>query len=375
MEKKKVLFVANHKGFSKFNAPYMKWFKSQGWQVDNASPGIETGEVDNQYDIDIDRSPLSLKNIKAIFQLKKIIDKNNYDIIHVHTPMGGVVGRLAARTARKKGTKIIYTAHGFHFFNGAPIPNWLIFYPIERLLAPLTDVLVTINQEDYERACNLQMAKQAIYHIDGVGVNLDRFKAYDEKERLKIRESLGLDSTHFVALYTAQFIARKNHSFLLRYLPEIVKKIPNFRLVLAGNGPCWEDCKELAKKYEVEKYVLFLGGRSDIPDLCGMADIHIASSHQEGQGINNIEAMAAGCPLVVSDVRGHQDVCIEGRNGFRFKLDDPNKFIDSIYQLYHNKDLFNTISQNNLKDVEKYDVRNSVNKMGDIYLKTMDTKR
>lgn len=372
MEKKKVLFVANHKGFSKFNAPYMAWFKNLGWQVDNASPGIEVGEVDNQYDIPIERSPFSFKNFKAISQLKKIIDKNSYDIIHVHTPMGSVVGRIAAMAAKKKGTKIIYTAHGFHFFKGAPIINWLVYYPIERILAPLTDVLVTINHEDYERAKKLKLASVKICHIDGVGVNLERFRPYPEEERISIRKSLGLDSNDFVALYTAQFIGRKNHSFIIKNLSQIVSKIPNFKLVLAGNGPDLEECKELAKKNGVEDHILFLGGRSDIPDLCGMADIYISSSLQEGLAISNIEAMAAGCPLVLSDVRGQRDVCEDGRNGFTFNFNEPEKFINSIYKLFSQRELSNTISQNNLQDVEKYNVNNSVKEMGKIYQMTMD---
>ena len=146
---KRVLFVANHKGFSKFNAPYMEWFKKQGWIVDNASPGIEVGIVDNQFDIEIQRAPFSLKNIKAYIKLKEIIKCNNYDIIHVHTPMGAFLGRLASIKARKNGAKVVYTAHGFHFFDGAPLKNWVIYYSIEKILARFTDTLVTINMEDY----------------------------------------------------------------------------------------------------------------------------------------------------------------------------------------------------------------------------------
>lgn len=127
--RKKVLFIANHKGFSKFNAPFMAWFKEQGWQVDNASPGIEIGDVDCQYDVDIQRTPFSWRNYRAYKRLKTIIELNHYDLIHVHTPMGAALGRLAAIKARKKGTKIIYTAHGFHFFKGAALKNWLLYYP------------------------------------------------------------------------------------------------------------------------------------------------------------------------------------------------------------------------------------------------------
>lgn len=155
----------------------MQWFKNNGWVVDNASPGIEVGNVDNQYDVDIQRSPFSLKNISALFQLKSIISSNHYDIIHCHTPMGAVLGRLAAMLAhtRRKGTKIIYTVHGFHFFKGASLINWIIYCPIELILSCYTNAIVTINNEDYHFALKHKMAHGKIYRIDGVGCNLNKF--------------------------------------------------------------------------------------------------------------------------------------------------------------------------------------------------------
>jgi glycosyltransferase EpsD len=146
---KKILFVSNIANFSKFNRPFMRWFREQGWQVDYASAGEENvPDCDNQYSICMVRNPFNIKNIKAYRELKLIL-KNNYDIIHCHTPIGGCLVRLVARKSR---TKIIYTAHGFHFYKGAPIINWLIYYPIEKYLSQYTDCIVTINQEDYEIA-------------------------------------------------------------------------------------------------------------------------------------------------------------------------------------------------------------------------------
>ncbi len=151
---KKVLFLSNTANFSKFNRPYMRWFKEQGWQVDYASAGEETVlDCDNQYSISIARSPFSLKNLRALKELKKLLSENHYDILHCHTPMGGVIGRLAAKKLWKEHKiKVIYTAHGFHFYKGAPLLNWLLYYPMEKWLAACTDVIVTINEEDYEKA-------------------------------------------------------------------------------------------------------------------------------------------------------------------------------------------------------------------------------
>lgn len=150
----KVLFLSNTANFSKFNLPFMRWFHEQGWQVDYASAGEESvSDCDNQFSICIARSPFSFKNIRAYRQLKKILVENNYDLLHCHTPMGGVLGRLAARKLWKAGKiKVIYTAHGFHFYKGAPLLNWLLYYPVEKCLSRCTDVIVTINEEDYERA-------------------------------------------------------------------------------------------------------------------------------------------------------------------------------------------------------------------------------
>lgn len=150
----KILFLSNTANFSKFNRPFMRWFREQGWQVDYCSAGEEeVADCDNQFSIAIARSPFSLKNLRGLRQLKEILERENYRILHCHTPMGGVLGRLAARKLRRQGKiKVIYTAHGFHFYTGAPLVNWLLYYPMERWLARWTDVIITINEEDYQRA-------------------------------------------------------------------------------------------------------------------------------------------------------------------------------------------------------------------------------
>jgi glycosyltransferase EpsD len=368
---RKVLFVANTAGFSKFNAPFMQWFKDQGWRVDNASPGIEVGNVDNQFDVTIERSPFSKENLQAYKSLKKIIEANDYDIIHCHTAVGGMLARLAGWGARKKKTKIIYTAHGFHFFKGAPLKYWLLFFPMELLLSRLTDVLITINQEDYELGIKYKMAQFAVYKIDGVGVNLDRFKPYSVSQRIEVRKSFGLKEDDFVLFYTAQFIVRKNHKMLIESLPNLLTKIPNLKVLFAGNGETFESSKVLAKNLGLSHVINFLGGRSDIEVLCAIADLHVATSIQEGLATSNIEAMACGCPIVVSQIRGHRDVCVDNRNGFMFELNDPQGMESAIVNLYKDKDLCRIISENNKVDAHKYAVTKEVECMGVIYNKML----
>lgn len=367
---KKVLFVENSSGFCKFNAPYMNWFKERGWKVDHAAPGIEVKfayGVSCHYDIAIHRSPFSFQNIKAIFQLKKLIDKERYDLIHCHTEMGGVCARLAAIAARRRGTKVIYTSHNYPFYKGASWIAWIVFYNIERLLAPLTDAVVTINEEDYQITCKHKFAAGPNYKIDGVGVNLERFSPVTIEQKYSLRSELGIAKDAFVILYTAQFIPRKNHEMIIGHAAELKEFIPTLKIMFAGNGPILEDMKLLAESLGVTDCIDFLGGRGDIDRLCRIADIHVATSKLEGQGINNIEAMACGCPLVVSRVRGHRDVCIEGKNGFLFDLDKPQDMTAAIIRLYKDKRLYETISEFNKKDASRFDVKKEVEAMAKIY--------
>lgn len=179
---KKILFVSNTANFSKFNLPFMRWCRENAWRVDYASPNDEeVKDCDKFFDVEMARSPFALvKNVRAVRTLKKILAENNYDILHCHTPMGAAVARLAARKLWKQGRiKIIYTAHGFHFFKGAPLLNWLVYYPVEKYLARFTDVLILINEEDYERAVKKRFKAKKIVKIDGVGVNLEQFYPVD----------------------------------------------------------------------------------------------------------------------------------------------------------------------------------------------------
>ena len=364
---KKILFLSNTANFSKFNLPYMRWFHEQGWRVDYCSAGEEfVKDCDNQYTIDIARSPFSLKNVKALRQLKKLLAENRYDILHCHTPMGGVIGRLAAKKLRQEHKiKIIYTAHGFHFYRGAPLLNWLFYYPVEKHLARYTDVLVTINKEDYECALKKRFHAEEIFQINGVGVDIADFKPLENKH--KIRQEYGYTDDDFIMIYTAEFIMRKNHRFLIESLPSLKENIPNLKIILPGKGERFASMVNLAKKLYVDDIINFCGYRKDIHNLCGLSDLYVATSKQEGLPIGIVEAIATGLPAVVSDIRGQNDIIQADINGSLYQPGNKIDFINKVMDLYKDRKKYLNIAENNVKTAEKYSIKYAVKKMAGIY--------
>ena len=194
----KVLFVATVRShIGQFHMPFIRELVRRGCRVEAAfkdnsadKPGLDLSGIAHTYEVPFSRSPYSVDNLKAYQVLKKIIDEGRYDAIHCHTPMGAVVTRLAARDARKRGTKVIYTAHGFHFYNGAARKNWLLFYPVEKALAKDTDCLITINSEDYNTAKARQFAAGRLELVNGVGVDLSDFQPVTREQKLALRRAL-----------------------------------------------------------------------------------------------------------------------------------------------------------------------------------------
>ena len=248
MQKKKVLFVATvvKTHMMQFHIPYLKMFQEMGWETAVASKNDYENPADCQipycdtyYDIPFARLPWKKSNIQSYQMLKRIIDEGNYDIIHCHTPVGAMIARLAALSARKRGTKVIYTAHGFHFFKGAPLLNWLLFYPAEWLLAPVTDVLITINKEDHSRALKQLHAKR-IEYVPGVGIKTGKFRNLSVSREAK-RESLGYGEKDFLLLTVAEMTANKNHITILKALALLKdrEEFQNMHYLICGRGEMW----------------------------------------------------------------------------------------------------------------------------------------
>lgn len=330
---KKVLFVATvDSHIELFHLPYLKMFKDKGYEVHVATDSDKPIKYcDKKIKLPIKRSPFSLSNFKAIRELKKIVNSEKYEIVHCHTPMGGVVARLAAKKARKNGTRVIYTAHGFHFYKGAPLKNWLLFYPVEKRLAKFTDTLITINVEDFERA-KKKFGKRCydIQYVPGVGVDEKKFeKRLSAKEKSVLRKSLGLKDDDKVLIFPAELSKRKNQTWLIKTLKPLFDKDARYHLLLPGKDSMNGKCQKLANRLGLEKQVHFLGFRDDISELLQISDMAVSSAKQEGLPVNLMEAAFLRLPIVATDCRGNRDVC-KAIGGHLVVQVDGNSFVLNV---------------------------------------------
>ena len=376
MKKKKVLFVATvvKTHMMQFHIPYLRMFQEMGWETAVASRNdyedpadCKIPYCDTYYDIPFERMPWKRKNGKSYRMLKKIIDEGNFDLIHCHTPVGAMIARLAALSARKKGTKVIYTAHGFHFFKGAPLLNWLLFYPAEWLLAPVTDVLITINQEDYVRAQKTMKAKR-IEYVPGVGIDTERFGA-DRCDRLEKRRELGFRDEDFLLLTVAEMTKNKNHITHLRALA-LLKDTPEFaamHYLIVGRGEEWASLEQSAKELGIEDHVHFLGYRTDAPDMYRCSDLFLFMPFREGLSVALMEAMGSGMPIICTKIRGNTDLVEDGISG-RFSENNPEALAEAILQLYRDPELRAAYGRGAAEKVKLFDSKNVHAQVKDIYL-------
>ncbi len=372
---KKVLFVATvlRGHMLVFHLPYMQWFQQQGYEV-HCCAGNDTGAepavvpyCDRYFEVAFDRNPLHAGNRTAYRQLKEIIDRESYDLIHCHTPVGGMLGRLAARQARKQGTRVCYTAHGFHFYSGAPLKYWFLYYTAERWLARYTDLLITINQEDYTRARRFPAKK--VVMVNGVGLDLSRFEKPADVPAL--RREMDVEQDMPVILSVGEHTERKNHALCIRALP----KIPAAVLVFCGVGRQEELLKNLAEELEVAQRIRFLGFRSDIAQLLQAADVFVFPSLHEGLPVALMEAMAAGLPCVVSGVRGNTDLIQDGEGGYVYRPDDTDGFAQGLNKLLASPALRKQYGEKNKETVQQYSLPTVLGQMTALYREQLARRR
>ncbi len=323
-----------------FHLPHMKMLQEMGWEVhaaahDNLSAknGLQLKNCDKFTEIPFDRSPKSPSNFKAYKRLKKLLSEEHYDVILCNTPMGGVVTRLAAKKTRKRGTKVIYMAHGFHFFKGSSKKSWLVFYPIEKHMAGLCDMLITINEEDYRLAKERFSKRTRVEHIHGVGVNEERYHPATEAEQLEMRAVEGLSKDDFVILCTGELNENKNQKTLISAAAILKEKLPNLKVLLAGNGPKEQELREQIESLGLAETVRLLGYRTDLEHVVPAVDLVVSCSFREGMPLNIIEAMLCKKPVVASHNRGHDELVEDGRTGFLLEPEDVNGFADAILRL------------------------------------------
>ena len=361
----RILYVTTVGGTMGFFKDLISKLVMQGDVVDIACNDKGRSKVPPEYEtlgckvttIDCERSPLDPSNRRAIRQIRALVEDGSYDIVHCHTPVAAACTRIACRKARRNGTKVLYTAHGFHFFTGAPLKNWLVYFPVEWICSWMTDVLITINHEDYDRARKRLHARKVVY-VPGVGVDIDRFTV-DPGTREKMREELGFANDDFVLLSVGELNKNKNTIMVIEALAELKKNKPeifkHLRYLAVGKGPLKDEMKSRSISYGIEDRIAFLGHRGDVPDLCSAADCFVHPSMREGLAIAPLEAMASGLPLIGSAVRGIQDYSESGVTGVCIDPHSVSELCKAIERIYGDEELRSRCAQGNPEIARRFD--------------------
>lgn len=366
---KKVLFIATvvQKHIAHFHIPYLKMFKEMGYEtVVAARNDYENPEdcripyCDQYVDIPFEREPLRYENFQCYKKLKAIMDEGEFSIIHCHTPVGGVVGRLAARKARKKGARVLYTAHGFHFYKGAPLKNWLLYYSAEKFCSYFTDVLITINKEDFTLAQRKMKAK-CVEYVPGVGVDLEKFSK-STMDRAAKRRELGIPEDAVLLLSVGELNNNKNHETIIRAISD-----KNVYYLIAGNGGLQQHLQNIIDNFGISDRVKLLGYRYDVKELYEAADIFVFPSFREGLPVSVMEAMACGLPCVASKIRGNIDLLENTEGGFLCDPQDVSEFAEKINLLATNVELREKMGRTNLMTIQKFSTEIVTKEMQNIY--------
>ena len=361
MTKKRILYVATvDEHIRAFHLPYLKMMHNLGWEVHVATNGKEKFPYcDKKHTICMERSPYRLNNLKAIKQMKELLKKEHFDIIHCHTPMGSAITRIAAKKARKEGSRIIYTSHGFHFYKGAPLINWIIFYTVEKALSKHTDVIFTINREDYEIS-RKKFKKTHVEYIPGIGVDDEKINSIVKTQDInKTRKKLGFTKNDFLMIYTARLDKNKNQLMLIEAMEQLVNSYKNIHLLLVGKDELNGHYQSIVNKKHLEEHVHFLGFRKDIYKLMNASDLAVSASSREGLGISLIEASILKKGLIATHNRGHNEIITEGVNGYF--ADSVNEFVKKISYIINNKPTLNH------ENISKFTLKNALEKTAIIY--------
>lgn len=374
-EKKALMFASVASMIDQFNIPNIQILQSLGYKVDVAAnfsnPGTITAERADDLIKRLKNNGVRVRNIgiprsfhlgKIFLSYKKVrglIVTEHYDLVHCHSPIGGAICRMAAKSERKKGTKVIYTAHGFHFYTGAPLKNWILFYPVEKMLSRYTDVLITINKEDCKRAKTKFHAKKTVY-VPGVGVDTEKFGAH--YRGVEIRKELGIGKDNTMLLSVGELNENKNHETVIRAMTKCKDR---YCYTIVGQGRKREQLEALIRELELEERVKLVGYRNDVADFYDAADVFVFPSYREGLPVSLMEAMASGLPVVCSRIRGNTDLMDEGKGGYFFdplRSDDVEKSIEKLME--GDREGFGLY---NSQKIKRFDLTAVQKKMKEIY--------
>lgn len=357
---KRLLITSTDMMMIQFLIPHVRYLSENGYTVEIVCSVVGDRLEDVRkaladipcviHTVRLERSPASPRNFLGYRDMKRLLKKNRYDIIWTNEPVMGVVTRLAARKVRKTGTKVVYMCHGFHFYKGASLANWLIFYPVERLMSRFCDMIVTINREDEARAKTFQCPR--VEHIDGIGVDISKRQC--TVSRVEKRKEMGIKESDILVLSVGELQTRKNHEVILRAIAQLQN--PNIKYFLCGKGVLQDHLEELAQTLGLQEQVRFLGYRKDVPEIMNAADIFAHPSKREGLGLACLEAMASGLPLVTSNIQGIPDYVENGVTGFLCDPEDAARFAEHLHVLISDPALRKQIGETNSTKSMKYAV-------------------
>ena len=374
MNNRKVLITAtvlSH--IAQFHRPLAEMLHANGFEVhvagmDNLAlkNGLKIDWADKIFVVPFSRSPKSRTNLKAYKVLKRIIESEDYSHIHCNTPMGGIVTRLAAAGARKKGCKVIYTAHGFHFHRRASKLAWAVYYPIEEYFDRLTDKLITINHEDFALAT--KRFRCSTYYTHGVGVNAARYvPVRTSEERKTLCEELDIPVASEVILSVGELLPNKNQKMIILAMKKIVERVPDALLVMAGNGPLKDNLEDLIKSNNLERNVRMIGYCTTLEKYQKVASVLAACSYREGLPLNLVEAMLAENPVVASHNRGHDELIKHGKTGFLVEPDDIDGMSEFLLQLLSDRSMRNEFGRNARAFALEYSFDNVKKELKEVY--------
>lgn len=314
--------------------------------------------------IPFSRSPLSTSNVSAYKELKRILEKGKYDIVHTHTPIASALVRVACRRMRKNGLKVFYTAHGFHFCKGAPLINWLIYYPIEKICSRWTDVQITITKEDFLRAKSKLHAKKTVY-IPGVGVDLNKFNPGDDWIPGSKREELGIPEDAKLLLSVGELNENKNHATVLAALKDL--NDDNLYYVVCGEGGKRAELERMIDEYGLKDRVFLLGVRSDVAQWMADADVYVHPSFREGLSVSTMEAMTSGLPVICGDIRGSRDLIQNECGGILCNPAEAGDFANAISCLLNDGEKRKAMGESNRNAVKSFSLERVLERLEEVY--------
>lgn len=361
--------------------PQIDYLLSQGFQVDIAcSLDADTIQLQKAgyvvYPVQIDRRIDVISNLKSVVQLTRLIQTNNYDLVHVHTPIAAVLGRVAAKLAGVKA--IVYTAHGFPFHDQSSPLQYRIYFTIERVCARLTNLILTQNSEDQMTAQNQRLCSPDKVQYLGNGVDIECFSRdrLDPVHQNHLRASLGIpDTARWLVGAVGRLTRQKGSQYLMAAIAKLLHQFPDLHVLVIGSQlssdrePLYNELIQQIQHLNIADHVTFTGFRDDIPELLGLLDIFtLPTFFGEGLPRSILEAMSMGLPVVTTDIRGCREAVIPGKTGLVVPPKNSDKLADALRILLADAELRKAYGQASRQRIEaKYDEQLVFQRLIDAY--------